>query len=144
MSKGNGLSHKQQRFVEEYLVDFNASQAALRAGYSHASAGQSGYANMKNPEIQAAVTEAIRQRQERTAIDQDWVIERLVENVNRSMTIKPVLDKDGEEIGQYVYQGNWANRALELIGKHQGMFQERQEVNHAGDVTIRIVYDGTD
>ena len=52
------LTPKQQRFVEEYLIDLNATQAAIRAGYSNKTAGQVGYENLRKPEIQQAVTTA--------------------------------------------------------------------------------------
>jgi hypothetical protein len=64
---------------------------------------------------------------ERTAIDKEWVIERLRENVERAMQAQPVLDRAGNSTGSYVYNGATANRALELLGKELGMFIERRE-----------------
>src|SRR5277367_7180129 len=64
---------------------------------------------------------------ERTAIDKEWVIERLRENVERAMQARPVLDRAGNPTGSYVYNGAAANRALELLGKELGMFVEKRE-----------------
>lgn len=70
------LTPKQQRFVEEYLVDFNATQAAVRAGYSKKTAGQIGDENLKKPQIVFAIATAQKALSERTEITQDMVLER--------------------------------------------------------------------
>lgn len=77
MTDESNLNDKQRRFVEEYLIDLNATQAAKRAGYSEDSAGSIGHELLKKPEIQLAIQEAQKARSERTKIDQDWVIKRL-------------------------------------------------------------------
>ena len=71
------LTPKQARFVEEYLVDLNATQAATRAGYSKRSAGIQGHENLKKPHIAAAISEAQQARSKRTEITQDvgWAVQ---------------------------------------------------------------------
>src|SRR5690606_6710381 len=71
------LTAKQRRFVEEYLVDLNATQAAIRAGYSKKTAGQIGDENLKKPQIASAIHEAQAKRSERTEITQDMVLREL-------------------------------------------------------------------
>lgn len=71
------LTAKQQRFVEEYLIDLNATQAAIRAGYSEDTAGQTGHENLKKPEIVTAIAKAQQERSERTQITQDRVLQEL-------------------------------------------------------------------
>lgn len=71
------LTAKQQRFVEEYLIDLNATQAAIRAGYSEATAKEIGCENLTKPNIAAAVAEAMQKRSERTEITQDMVLREL-------------------------------------------------------------------
>lgn len=71
------LTAKQRRFVEEYLVDLNATQAAVRAGYSQKTAGQIGGENLEKPEIAAAIQDAQARRSERTEITQDMVLREL-------------------------------------------------------------------
>ena len=119
------LTPKQARFVEEYLVDLNATQAAIRSGYSKKTAEQQGARLFRNVKVGAAIQEAQEARSERTKIDQDWVIKRLVGVYEASMEARPVLDKNGEEKG-FTFNPTAANRALELIGKHKGMFIDRK------------------
>ncbi len=121
------LSPMQARFVEQYLIDLNATHAAIRAGYAKKNAKQQGHALLQKPAVQEAVTEAIQARSERTKADQDWIVERLIENVERSMTIEPVM-VGGEKTGAYVYQGSVANTALELLGRHGGMFNDKLQL----------------
>lgn len=71
------MTPKQQRFVEEYLRDLNATQAAIRAGYSSRRADQQALENMRKPEIATAIAAAMGERAKRTQIDADWVLKRL-------------------------------------------------------------------
>lgn len=71
------MTPKQQRFVEEYLVDLNATQAAIRAGYSADTAHSIGHENLNKPEIAAGVAEAQAKRSMRTNITQDQVLREL-------------------------------------------------------------------
>ena len=64
---------------------------------------------------------------EATALTKEWVIATLIENVERAMAKKEVHDGDGQLVG-YRYEGNVANRALELLGKALGMFIDRKQV----------------
>jgi phage terminase small subunit len=121
------VTSKQRRFVDEYLVDLNASKAAERAGFSAKTAYSIGQRLLKNVEIRQAVDEAIEARSVRTGLTQDWVLERLKEIVDRSMQAE--ADKFGNETGEYIYNGGVANGALTLIGKHLGMFVEKSEVD---------------
>lgn len=73
----SGLTDKQQRFVEEYLVDLNATQAAIRAGYSAATAGAIGHENLSKPEIADALASAKAERSMRTEITADQVLREL-------------------------------------------------------------------
>ena len=92
------LTPKQQRFVEEYLVDLNATQAAIRAGYSKKTAAVAGHENLRKPKIAAAVSEQQAARSERTEITSDWVLTRLADEADadladlydEDMNLKPV------------------------------------------------------
>lgn len=121
------MTPKRERFVEEYLKDLNATQAAIRAGYSEKTAYSIGDEILKKPEIAAAIALAKQERSERVKVDQDWVLAQLVENVTRCMQAKPVV-RDGKETGVYSWEPTAANGALKLVGSHLGMFVERSEL----------------
>lgn len=76
------LTDKQQRFVEEYIVDLNATQAAIRAGYSEDTAYSIGHENLSKPEIAEAIALAKKERSDRTKIDADWLLKRLAAEVD--------------------------------------------------------------
>ncbi|WP_368648987.1 terminase small subunit [Castellaniella ginsengisoli] len=94
------ITPKQARFVEEYLKDLNATQAAIRAGYSARSAKQRAADLLSLPHVQAAVAEAQAARSRRIEIDQDYVLARMVEIdqmdvldiMTDDMALKPVSD----------------------------------------------------
>jgi len=68
------LTPKQRRFVNEYCVDENATQAAIRAGYSENTAGQIGHENLKKPEIKAAIAERMEECAVAASITPEWVV----------------------------------------------------------------------
>ena len=68
------LTKKQQLFVDEYLIDLNATQAAIRAGYSVESARDIGCENLTKPNIQQAIAEKMAERSKRTGVNQDRVV----------------------------------------------------------------------
>jgi len=140
---------KQRRFVEEYLIDLNASQAAVRAGYSPKGAGVTGHKTLKMPHVAAAVAAAMAKRAEEAKLSADWVLEGLRLNYDRAMQAEPVMVRQGDrmvESGEFVYDGSVANRALELIGKHLGMFTDK--VQHSGPDggphEVRVVHEIVD
>lgn len=100
------LTEKQKRFCEEYLIDFNATQAALRAGYSQKTAYSIGDENLRKPEIQSEIQSLIKKRSERTGINADSVIKELVKIAFAETEIT----------------GKEKMKALELLGKHLGLF----------------------
>jgi hypothetical protein len=77
------LTAKQERFVEEYLIDLNATQAAVRAGYSENTARQTGTENLSKPYIAEVIEAAITERSERTELTQDMVINELRKSASR-------------------------------------------------------------
>ena len=99
-----GLTPKQQRFVEEYLIDLNATQAAIRAGYSEKTAFSIGVENLKKPLVWDAIQQARGERSEKTGIDAAWVLKQAAEVHRRCM------DND--------FNPTAAIAALNLIAKH--------------------------
>lgn len=89
------MKDKQRKFVAEYLTDLNATQAALRAGYSPKTAHQQGYALLRNPDVQAAITTATEQRAKRTAVTADKVVMALDEIAFADIGETIRVDDDG-------------------------------------------------
>jgi len=126
---------KHEKYAQELAKGKSQADAYEAAGYKGDRTAASRLAT--NVNIQARVAELQEKVAgrvvERTSISKEWVIERLIENANRAMQAEAVKTKDGETIGEYAYQGNVANRALELLGKELGMFIDRKEVGKPGD-----------
>lgn len=81
-------------------------------------------------------------REIRGGADREYVRDRLRANVERSMRAVPVFDHDGEPTGEYTYEGQVANRALELLGKQAGLFNDAHvEVEHTGGVEVTVEHD---
>lgn len=87
------LSPKQQRFVEEYLVDLNGTQAAIRAGYSAKGAKVQAVRLLTNANVSAAVTAAKLERSEKTKINAEWVLNRLAADATADLA--ELYDKEG-------------------------------------------------
>jgi phage terminase small subunit len=142
------LTPKQQRFIEEYLIDLNATQAAIRAGYSRNSARQIGDENLSKLGIADAVAKAKRERSEATNIDAEWVLKQAVELHQRCMqeirpvrnpkTREQVYDDNGNAL--FAFNAAAANRSLEIIGKHVEVaaFKDRLEVSGEQSLAERI------
>ena len=113
----NKLTAKQDRFVAEYLIDLNATQAAIRAGYSEKTARFIGAENLTKPNIAAAVAAAQAKRSERTEIDADYVLGTIRDTVERC-----------ESSDNYNPQA--VLRGLELLGRHLAMFTDKTVNKH--------------
>lgn len=109
-----GLNPKQQRFVAEYLIDLNATQAAIRAGYSERTARAIGAENLTKPDIAAAVAAGQAKRAGAVEITAEKVLRDLEEVREKALAASQFAP---------------AVRAIELCGKHVGMFVERTESN---------------
>jgi len=120
------LTARQERFVEEYLVDLNATAAAIRAGYSPKSAHVEGSRLLTNAKVAAAISAAKRERSEATKIDAEYVLQKLHQIIERclqevrpalhSKTRQPMKDRDGNAL--FTFNAAGANQALALLGKH--------------------------
>lgn len=147
-----GLTPKQARFVEEYLLDLNATQAAIRAGYSAKRADAIGFENLRKPGIAAAIEAAKSERSQRTQVTIDRVVQELARlaffDARKLLaddgtplplseldedTARAIIGVDIARIGNgevgvgEVLKFKLADKkgALELLGKHLAMFTER-------------------
>ena len=111
--------------MSEYLIDLNATQAAIRAGYSKKTAGQIGDENLKKPQIATAIQESMSERAERAEISSELVIQGLLRLIRR-------CEADGEE-----FDASQAIRGYELLGKHLGLFGSKAE--GASGMVVNVV-----
>lgn len=155
------LTAKQQTFVEEYLIDLNATQAAIRAGYSAKNADKIGSELLGKTRVAEAVSMAMAERSRRTGINQDRILQEIAKlalvNIDdvvdlrtgkvkgsatkedlaciQSIKIKPTEFGEEREIKFYDKKGS-----LELAGKHLGMFKDKLEMDVDMDLNISIDY----
>lgn len=122
------MTDKQSRFVEEYLKDSNATQAAIRAGYSEKRASEIGHQQLQKTGVRQAIEKGLAEKSKRCQVDADWVLMNLKQVVERCMQTEPVLDSAGQPTGEYRFDSRGATRGLELIGKHIGMFRDKLEL----------------
>ena len=158
------LTNKQQRFVEEYLIDLNATQAAIRAGYSPLTAYSIGEENLKKPVIRAQVDKALAERSKRTGITADRVLLELarIGFINAadlidsndatikqgaarddtaaisSVKVKTIPTEDGDIVEREVKLCD-KNKSLELLARHLGMFNDKLGIS--GDLNIEVSID---
>ena len=155
------LTAKQQRFADEYLIDLNATQAAIRAGYSPKSAEQQGSALLRNPKVRAYIDARMAEHSRRTGVTQERIIRELAriafldptQLVNMdtaellddasaddraaiaSVKVKTIPTQDGQGVEREVRFADKI-KALELLGKRFGMWIDKQQVDVQGAVQI--------
>lgn len=161
------MTPKQQRFVEEYLIDLNATQAAIRAGYSAATAMEQGYQLLQNSSVAEAITALKAKRSEKTGIDAAWLLTRLAKEADADLNdiydeeggLKPIADwpiiwrqglvggiktieerdDDGKVTG-IIREVKLSDRVkrLELIGKHVDVQAFKERVEHSGAMALHV------
>ena len=149
------LTPKQKRFVAEYLIDLNATAAAKRAGYSEKTACEQAARLLANVKVQAAAQSAMQEREKRTEITQDMVLQETAKlaffdirkmfdkngkplDISKldddtaaalvGLDVQDIADKDGDYVG-YVKKYKMADKvkALELLGKHFGTWEPKDD-----------------
>lgn len=159
------ITEKQKKFAEEYLIDLNATQAAIRAGYSPKRASEQGYQLLQKTTVSKEIEKAMAERSRRTGINQDRVIRELAriafvnpkdvinsddasvkENASeddlaciQSVKVKTMDGAKGKSVEREI-RLNDKMKALELFGKHLGMFKDKLELDTDMDLNITIDY----
>ena len=145
------LTEKQKRFAEEYLVDLNATQAAIRAGYSPDTANEQGSRLLANVNVKSTVDKMIAERSRRTGINADRVIREIAKiafvnageivDLDTALLMDKISDDDmaaiqsvkvktfGEDGVEREVKLADKLKALELLGKHLGLFKDKLEVD---------------
>lgn len=165
------MTPKQERFVQEYLVDLNATQAAIRAGYSAKTAEVQGPRLLGNVGVAEAIREAMEARAESAGITAERVLEEIAKSAfgdiravfdenghlrlpddltdeaaasvaSIEVVTKPSgVDADGNRVVEHVHKiKSWDKlKALELLGRHLGMFVDRREITGKGGASVSFV-----
>ncbi len=140
------MTAKQQRFCDEYLIDLNATQAAIRAGYSEKTAGVIANENLKKPYIQEYIEQRMAEKDKELIADQDEVLKYLT-SVLRGETLSEVVVV--ENTGDFSSKARRVEKApdekerlkaAELLGKRYGLYTDKVDVEGA----IPVVISGAD
>lgn len=136
------LTAKQKRFCDEYLVDLNATQAAIRAGYSRKTAYSIGVENLKKPEIKKYIEQRMAEKEKDLIADQDEVLKYLtsvlrgesrsteivIEGIGDGMSEARTIKKEPSEKDKL--------KAAELLGKRYGLYTDKVDIDATEAVTI--------
>lgn len=154
------MTDRQRRFVAEYLIDCNAAGAAVRAGYSARGARQRAHALLQTHAVRSAVEKAMKEREERTRITQDRIVEELARiafgDPREAVTWGPdgvrlvpsgeLTEEQAAGIAEVAESTRGTPKlkrhdkvkALELLGKHLGMFASKTELSGNVDLAAAI------
>jgi phage terminase small subunit len=142
------MTDKQKLFCDEYLIDLNATQAAIRAGYSKKTAQQIGTENLAKPVIKEYIAARMAEKESKLIADQDEVLKYLTD-VLRGKTQSEVVVVEGTGNGaseartmQKAPDEKERLKAAELLGKRYSLFKENMDVKHTATVVIVDDLDG--
>jgi phage terminase small subunit len=151
------LTAKQKRFIEEYLIDLNATQAAIRAGYSPDTAKSIGSENLTKPDIRARIDQAMAERSKRTGVNADRVLQELarigfarITDIMDPATAKIKENASDDDLACIqsvkIKPNEWGTErevklcdkkaALELLGRHLGMWNDKLDLKGVEGVVI--------
>lgn len=120
------LTPKQDRFCREYVIDLNATQAAIRAGYSKKTANRTGCKLLSKVDIAARIAEAVNEANKRAEVTSEEILANLAE-IGRCKA-------DGE-----IVKNSDRIRAWELLGKYKTLWTEKFDHQHSGDFNFNMV-----
>ena len=142
------LTAKQQRFCDEYLIDLNATQAAIRAGYSKKTANRIGTENLSKPVIKNYINKRMAEKESKLIADQDEVLKYLTSVLRgESQSTEIVVEGIGDGCSeartiQKEPSEKERLKAAELLGKRYGLYTDRVETDVDLDLNIVVEYEG--
>lgn len=137
------LTPKQKRFCDEYLIDLNATQAAIRAGYSEKTAKEIGCENLTKPHIRDYIDARMGTKERSLIASQDEVLETLTRIImgDERGTALVGVGMGAQEVSQVPPTNAEKIRAAEILGKYYKLFTDRQELDVRGAVSVQFVDD---
>lgn len=135
------MTEKQKRFCDEYLIDLNATQAAIRAGYSKKTAQQMGAENLLKPVVKEFIAARMSEKESRLIADQDEVLKFLTAVMRgEEKDEKPMVNAMGEIEMLPVRQQSNQIKAAELLAKRYGLLVDKTEAEVDMELNINIDY----
>ena len=131
------LSAKRERFCQQYVIDSNGTQAAIRAGYSENGAGVTAFTLLKNTKIQERMAELQEEIARAAGLTAEYVVTGFMEVYERCMQKVPITNDIGAET-QFTFNASGANKALEMLGKIKKLFEEKAK-DELPKQTIEVV-----
>ena len=138
------LTPKQSRFVDEYLIDLNATQAAIRAGYSVKTADTQASRMLRIVKVQDALKSKMEKRSEETGITAKYVLDTIMDTIERCRQAKQVIDRKGFPVlvelpngsvaPAFTFDSGGVLKGCELLGKHLKIFTDK--VEHGGHLGL--------
>lgn len=145
MARKQKLTAKQEAFVREYLIDMNATQAAIRAGYSERTAYRIGADLLQKTSARTAIEAALKERERRVEVTQDQVLRDLLEVKERCLQRAPVTDMRGRQIQDEAGRDVWAfdvtaaKNTLEEIKRDRAAMTEKMKGEQLADFIFTVV-----
>jgi phage terminase small subunit len=130
------LTKKQQLFCDEYLIDLNGTQAAIRAGYSEKTAKEIGCENLTKPHIRDYIDARLNEKERSLIASQDDILQaltRILHGDERGTALVGV-GMGAQEVSQVPPTNSEKIRAAEILGKYHKLFTDRQEIEMRGSV----------
>jgi phage terminase small subunit len=138
------MTAKQKRFCDEYLLDLNATQAAIRAGYSEKNARNIASENLAKPNIKEYIDARMAEKENELIADQDEVLKYLT-SVMRGKSVSNVLarnEKGADEVKEKPPDEKERLKAAELLGKRYGLYTDKIEADIDMELNISVDYGG--
>lgn len=134
------LTLKQQRFCDEYIISGNATEAAVKAGYSERSASNIGEENLRKPQIKAYIDERLEKLQSEKIASQEEILEFLTAIVRGEKTEEVLIGvgKGAQSISDIEVSAKERLKAAELLGKRHRMWTDKLDVTATGEIQINV------
>lgn len=141
MGNSKELTRLQLRFVKEYILDPTASatECVRRAGYNTKNPDKIAYQLLGNARVKELIDKVRKDTADKLELSAEWVLQRLKNISDRCIQAEPVLDREGNPVGEYKFDSAGANKSTELIGKHLKLFTDK--IEHSGEIGIKKLED---
>lgn len=136
------LTKKQMKFCAEYVLDYNGTKAAIRAGYKESNAASQASKLLRNSEVLAYIKENQKSLVDSSCLTEEKVINHLQDVLERCLSAKPVTEWDYSEhemveTGEWTFDSKGALEAIKMLGQHLGMFSNKIKISTDGDDTLK-------